>query len=80
MPIGDIKKAMGLNERISTQNELFGGDAADFENTVSALNQLRNYEEAKNYLIRDMAVKYNWLGKAKKEKAKEFIKLVRRRY
>jgi hypothetical protein len=80
LPIGDIKKAMGLNERISTQNELFGGDAADFENTVSALNQLRNYEEAKNYLIRDMAVKYNWLAKAKKDKAKEFIKLVRRRY
>lgn len=80
LPIGDIKKAMGLNERISTQNELFGGDNAAFEKTVEALNQLRSYDEAKNYLIRDVAVRYNWVSKAKKDKAKEFIKLVKRRY
>ena len=80
LPVADNKKAMGLNERISTQNELFGGDGAAFDATVSTLNQLRNYEEAKDYLIRNVAVKYNWASNDKKAKAKEFIKLVRRRY
>lgn len=80
LPITDIKKAMGLNERISTQNELFGGDAAAFDATVSTLNQLRHYDEAKDYLVRNVAVKFNWTAKDKKGKAKDFIKLVRRRY
>ncbi len=80
LPIGDIKKAMGLNERISTQNELFGGDNNAFETTVNALNQLRSYDEAKDYLVRNVAQRYNWAGKEKKDKAKEFIKLVKRRY
>ena len=80
LPITDIKKAMGLNERISTQNELFGGDAAAFDATVATLNQLRNYDEAKDYLVRNVAVKFNWASKDKKEKAMGFIKLVRRRY
>jgi hypothetical protein len=79
-PITDIKKAMGLNDRISTQNELFGGDNAAFDATVATLNQLRSYEDAKDYLIRNVAQKYNWASKERKEKAKEFIKLVRRRY
>lgn len=79
-PISDIKKAMGLNDRISTQNELFGGDNAAFDATVATLNQLRSYEDAKDYLIRNVAQKYSWASKERKEKAKEFIKLVRRRY
>lgn len=80
LPIGDIKKAMGLNERIYMQNELFGGDASLFEATVTTLNQLRSFEDAKEYLIRNVAGKYNWVTKDKKERAKEFIKLVKRRY
>lgn len=79
-PITDIKKAMGLNDRISTQNELFGGDNAAFDATVSTLNQLRTYDDAKDYLIRNVAQKYSWASKDKKDKAKEFIKLVKRRY
>ncbi|MCC6723700.1 MAG: hypothetical protein IT258_04270 [Saprospiraceae bacterium] len=80
LPIGDIKKAMGLNERISTQKELFGNDANAFETTVNALNQLGSFEQAKAYLIQNAAIRYNWAGKDTKEKAKEFIKLVKRRY
>ncbi len=80
LPITDIKKAMGLNERITAQNDLFIGDAATFDATIATLNQLRSYEEAKDYLVRNVAGKFNWTAKDKKEKAKAFIKLVRRRY
>ncbi|MCB0521373.1 MAG: hypothetical protein H6577_01855 [Lewinellaceae bacterium] len=80
LPITDIKKAMGLNERIFTVNELFGGDQAVFDETLSSLNRLPGFEEAKKYLINGVATRYNWSSKDKKSKARNFIKLVKRRY
>jgi hypothetical protein len=80
LPITDIKKAIGINERIFTINELFGGDQATFDLTLTTLNQLKNYEEAKDFLIRHVAGRFNWVAKDKKSKAKTFIKLVKRRY
>jgi hypothetical protein len=80
LPIADIKKAMGLNERIFTVNELFGGDQAAFDETLSNLNFMPGFEAAKNFLINGVASKYNWASKDKKSKAKTFIKLVKRRY
>lgn len=79
-PITDIKKAMGLNESILTRNELFGGDQVAFDTTIAMLNQLRSFEEAKNYLIQHVGSKYDWTSKDRKGKAKIFIKLVKRRY
>ena len=80
LPIGDIKKAMGLNERIFTMNELFAGDQASFDATLSTLNQFRSFDEAKDYLLRNVAGKFGWTSKDKKNKAKNFIKLVKRRF
>ena len=80
MPISDIRKAMGLNERIFTVNELFGGEKDVFDTTVAELNKMNSFEEAKRYLITGVAAKYNWASKDRKNKAKTFIKLVKRRY
>ena len=80
MPISDIRKAMGLNERIFTVNELFGGEKEVFDTTIAELNKMNSFEEAKAYLINGVAAKYNWSAKNLKNKAKAFIKLVKRRY
>ncbi len=80
MPITDIKKAMGLNERIFTVNELFGGDQAVFDLTLDTLNKLTDFTQAKSFLVRNAATKYEWASKGRKSKAKNFIKLVKRRY
>jgi len=80
LPIPDLAKAMGLNERIFTVNELFDGDQDAFKQTIQVLNGLTSFEEAKNYLVREAAFRYNWAHPEKKNKAKNFIKLVRRRY
>ncbi|MEO1713936.1 MAG: hypothetical protein AAFU60_11450 [Bacteroidota bacterium] len=80
LPIADLTKAMGLNERIFTINELFGGDQQLFINTMTRLNQFSNFSEASQYLAQEVAGKQNWTKKSKKKKAKEFIKLVKRRY
>ena len=73
-------KAMGLNERILTVNELFGGDANAFKKVMTDLNQLRNFDEAKQYLATNVVEKYDWTKRNKKSKAKILIKTIRRRY
>ena len=80
LPIQDLSKAMGLNEKIFTINELFDGDQEAFKDSIQVLNGFHSFEEAKNYLVTEIAVRYNWALKEKKSKAKNFIKLVRRRY
>ena len=79
-PIKDLSKAMGINEKIFTVKELFGGDQSEFDNMMTALNGAKGYEEARSILMRSVASKYDWDAPAKLKKAKTFIKLVQRRY
>ncbi len=79
-PLADLTRAMGINEKIFTVNELFGGNAEEMDNLLLALNGLDNFDEAKSVLIRSVASKYDWDQGAKFKKAKNFVRLVRRRY
>ena len=71
---------MGINERMLTVNELFDGDNAAFKTSLSALNDMANYEDAKSYISAQLIEKYNWVSPKKRKKAKVFIKLVKRRF
>lgn len=79
-PIKDLTKSMGINERILTVNELFGGDQSVFNDTMKTLNGYRSFDAAREYLAENIAPEYNWAEKKNVKKAKLFIKLVRRRY
>jgi len=79
LPINDLTKAMGLNERILTTNELFDKDSTAFNAAMKDLNNLRDFEEAKMVLA-TFAEKYNWTERNKKKKAQIFIKLVQRKF
>jgi len=79
-PIKDIRSSMGLNERVLTINELFGGNAMAFDKTVKALNQMNNFEDAKAFLSKEIVPQYEWHEEGKLKKAKIFLKLVSRRY
>jgi hypothetical protein len=78
-PIKDLNKAMGINERILTINELFDGNGDAMKDALSTINRLSNFDDAKDYLA-NIAEIYDWTSKQKKKKAKVFVKLVRRRF
>ena len=78
-PIKNLNKAMGINERILTTNELFDGNGDAMKDALSTINKLSNFNEAKDYLA-NIAEIYDWASKKKKKKAKIFVKLVRRRF
>ena len=80
MPINDMKKAMGINERIFTINEMFGGDRDLFNDTMDKLNSFSSFDEAKDFLLEHVARKYEWNRPENHKKVKQFIKLVQRRY
>ena len=79
-PISDLTKALGINDRLLTVNELFGGDFSSFDESFRKLNTMDSFEEAKSYLMEEIVLQHNWIDPSKKARAKRFIKFVRRRY
>nr|MBS0036830.1 hypothetical protein [Saprospiraceae bacterium] len=80
LPITDLNKAMGVNEKIYVKNELFDGDDLFFQQTIKRLNSMENFDQAKDYLTREVAGNLKWSEPEKVKKAKNFIQLVYRRY
>ncbi|BDS09806.1 hypothetical protein [Aureispira anguillae] len=79
-PLKDLNKALGLNEKFLYINELFGGDVAKFQTAIKALNNGGDFEEARTYIESNLVEQYEWMKKLKKPVAKDFVKLIRRRY
>lgn len=80
MPIADLRRGIALNDRLLLTRELFAGDGQAFEQTIGMLNSFNNFSDAKQYLIEHCVVRYTWTDKKRLEAAKDFVKLVRRRY
>ncbi|MDQ3016605.1 MAG: hypothetical protein M3R25_07805 [Bacteroidota bacterium] len=79
-PIPSIVSAMGLNERIFTLNELFGGDKMLFDNICQKLNGLHSLDEARQVLMNGPARDYKWADAERIKMAEQFIRIVARRY
>jgi hypothetical protein len=80
IPIDNIEAALGLNERIFTLNELFGGNRDVFESTCAKLNNLSSFTEAKHLLLSGPARQYKWSDQERVKMAEHFIRIVARRY
>jgi hypothetical protein len=79
-PIADLNRAFSFNDRLLYSNELFGTNINYFNETVKAINLLRDYEAAQSKL-EDLAILFNWIGtEDRKKAARNFLKLVRRRF
>lgn len=78
--IPSIESAMGLNERIFTLNELFGGDKVLFDAWCTRLNNLNSFTEARNVLIAGPAKDFKWADPQRLKMAEQFIRIVHRRY
>ncbi len=79
-PIPSIESAMGLNERIFTLNELFGGDKSLFDATCQKLNALHSLDEARQTLMNGAARDFKWADAERIKMAEQFIRIVARRY
>ena len=79
-PIKDLGKALGLNEKFLYINELFNGDVEKFQSSIKILNEGDSFTAARVHIESALIEQHQWMKKLKKPVAKEFVKLVRRRY
>lgn len=79
-PIKNIHKAISINERIFTQNELFAGDHILFRSTLEQIEGMSSFEEASTFLKNGIAKDENWESGKKRKKAIQFMHLVQRRF
>lgn len=78
--LDDLQKALGLNEKFLYINELFGGDVGQFQTAIKTLNEGASFDAARQYIEQNLVAQNDWMNKTKRPVAKDFIKLVRRRY
>ncbi len=78
--VSDIRKSMGINEKIFTIKELFDGDQDKFNEVMNSIEACKNYEEATVYISKNIAEQQQWSEEGKLKKAKKFVQLVQRKF
>ena len=73
-PVGDIRKAMGINDRFFYQRELFEGNSDLFNQTLDQLNSMSSFDDATNFLVSN----FEWDKDS--EVSDSFLKVVKRRF
>jgi hypothetical protein len=78
LPVKDLKKAIGINDRFLFINELFRGDEVMYERSIKTINSFSIYPEAEYWIKRELKLKLTWADK--NEAVIQFDQLIRRRF
>ncbi|MGB4844577.1 MAG: hypothetical protein WBP16_08940 [Ferruginibacter sp.] len=78
VPIRDLRKAIGVNDRFLFINELFRGDEAFYERSIKTINSFSIFPEAEYWIQRELKVKNGWNDR--NEIVIQFYQLVKRRF
>lgn len=78
-PIKDLTRSLTINNRALFTRNLFGGDNELLNTTLRTLNSSGSVAAAQP-VLESLARRFEWTEEDKKETAREFIELVRRRY
>ncbi len=73
VPLKSLKDGLSLNDRYLFQRELFDNDKTRLDETVAALDALKNIQEAVAFL----KANFKWI---KSEASEKFVHLVKRRF
>jgi hypothetical protein len=78
VPIRDLRKAIGVNDRFLFINELFRGDEVAYERSIKTINSFSIFAEAEYWIQRELKVKNGW--DTNNEMVAQFFQLVKRRF
>jgi hypothetical protein len=77
-PIQSLKDSISINQRYGFINELFNGENMQYHATIKKLDEFGEADAAKNYLLRDVAGKYDW--SKKEEHVNKLLRLIDRKF
>ncbi len=78
MPVKDLRKAIGINDRFLYINDLFRGDEVMYERSIKTINSFSIWPEAEYWVRRELKTKLGWVDD--NETVKQFDQLVKRRF
>ena len=78
VPVRELKKAIGVNDRFVFINELFRGDEAMYERSIKTINNFKILPEAEYWMERELKIKLGWDDS--REITRQFYQLVKRRF
>lgn len=78
VPIKDLRKGIGINDRFVFISELFRGDEPMYERSIKTINSFNIYPEAEYWMNRELKIKLGWDDT--RETVKHFYQLVKRRF
>ncbi|MEO7769118.1 MAG: hypothetical protein ABIS01_16925 [Ferruginibacter sp.] len=78
LPVKDLRKAIGINDRFLYINDLFRGDEAMYERSIKTINGFSIWPEAEYWIRRELKTKLGWSDGD--EAVKQFDQLVKRRF
>lgn len=78
VPVRELKKAIGINDRYLFINELFNGDEAMFDRSLKTLDQFVLLQDAEAWIKRELSVKIGW--KEDNPVVRQFGLLLKRRF
>ena len=76
-PIQNLKSAIGINVKFAFINDLFSGNADDFNQSVEAIDLMNNADEARE-LLGELSGKNSW--DLESETVSQFVEMVERRF
>ena len=78
-PLATLSKGLTINNRVLFTRDLFGGDGELLNTSVRTLNDSGSFAAARP-VLESLARRFDWDEEERRETAREFIELVRRRY
>lgn len=78
VPVKDLKKAIGINDRFLFIKELFRGDEVMYERSIKTINSFSIFPEAEYWIKRELKLKLAW--DEMNPAVKQFDQLIRRRF
>jgi len=78
VPVKDLKKAIGINDRFLYINELFRGDEVMYERSIKTINSFSIWPEAEYWIRRELKTKLGWIDAD--STVMQFDQLIKRRF
>lgn len=80
LPLKSLKGAVGINDKLMIVNTLFQGDMAKYNDLIDRVEKMGDFSQVRQYLQEEIIPKFLWAEEERVVRAREFIKLINRRF
>ena len=76
--IESLKDSISINQRFGFINELFNGENLQYYNAIKTLDEFKDADSAKEFVLKDLSSRYDW--SKKEEHVNKMLRLIERKF